>query len=131
MLVLSSEELSSYRRVSAICKSLLSKMFPLMFLIVFRILYLMCYILVQKQPSRGFLKKRCSKIMQQIYRRTLRHGFSAVNLLNIFRTTLLKKTSGRLLLLVLITFIGIMRTVTKEMSWRFDIIKKQSPRDVL
>ena len=77
---------------------------------------LIFYILVQKQPSRGSLKKRCSKIMQQIYRRTLRHGFSAVNLLHIFRTPLLKSTSGRLLLLVLIAFIGIIRTVTKEMS---------------
>ena len=26
--------------------------------------------LPQKQPSRGILEKRCSKIMQQIYRKT-------------------------------------------------------------
>ena len=50
-----------------------------------------------KQPSRGVLRKRCSKNMQQIYRRTpmpnfieitLRHGCSAVDLLHIFRTSL-------------------------------------------
>ena len=28
-------------------------------------------IYLQKQPSRGVLKKRCSENMQQIYRRTL------------------------------------------------------------
>ena len=60
-----------------------------------------------------FLPKRCSKNMQQIYRRTptpkcdfnsnfieitLRHGYSPVNFLHIFRTPFLKNTSGRLLL---------------------------------
>ena len=53
-----------------------------------------------KQPSRGFLKKRSSENMQQIYRRTpllcniieiaLRHGCSPVNLLHILRTYFLK-----------------------------------------
>ena len=36
VLLLSPKELSPYTRVSVICKSLLSKMFLLMFLIVFR-----------------------------------------------------------------------------------------------
>ena len=54
------------------------------------------------QPSRG-VRKRCSKNLQQIYRRThqpkydfnkvaetaLRHGFSPVNLMHIFRTRFL------------------------------------------
>ena len=61
---------------------------------------------------RGFLKKRCSENMQQIYRRTpmpkcdfnkvacnfieikLRHGCSPVNLRHIFRTPFLNNTSG-------------------------------------
>ena len=75
--------------------------------------------LLQKQPSRRVLRKRCSKNTQQIYRRTpmpncdfnkvasnfieiaLRHGCSPVNLLHIFRTTFPKNTSGRLLLLLI------------------------------
>ena len=68
---------------------------------------------IQKQPPRGVPTKSCSKNMQQIYRRTptpkcyfnskfieitLRHGYSPVNFLHIFRTPFLKNTSGRLLL---------------------------------
>ena len=63
----------------------------------------------QKQPSRGVLRERCSKNMQQIYRRTpmqsnfieitLQHGCSPVNLLHIFGTRFPKNTSGRLLLI--------------------------------
>ena len=71
---------------------------------------------IQKQPSRGVLKKTCSEIMQQIYRDhpcrsvisiklrckfieiILRHGCSPVKLLHIFRTPYTKNTSGRLLL---------------------------------
>ena len=59
---------------------------------------------LQKQPSRGILKKSCSENMQQIYRRTpirsvisikllcnfteiaLRHGCSPLNLLHILNT---------------------------------------------
>ena len=52
------------------------------------------------KPFRGVLRKRCSEIMQQIYRRTpmpkcdfskvaFRHGSFFVNLLHIFRTTFL------------------------------------------
>ena len=70
--------------------------------------------ILQKQPSRVVLKKRCSENMQQVYRRapmpkcdfnkvacnfieiTLWHGCSPVNLLHIFRTPFLKSTSGRL-----------------------------------
>ena len=60
---------------------------------------------IQKQPSRGVLKKRCSGNMQQIYRRTpcwiaLRHGCSPVNLPHIFRIPFLKNTSGRLLVFI-------------------------------
>ena len=61
-------------------------------------------LLLQKQPSRGILKKRCSEIMQQIYSNfieiTFWHGCSPVNLLYIFRTTFSKNTSGWLLLSV-------------------------------
>ena len=64
----------------------------------------------QKQPSRDVLRKRCSKNMQQIYRRTpmstcnvnkvaaLRHGCSPVNLMHIFRITFPKNNSEWLLL---------------------------------
>ena len=71
---------------------------------------------IQKQPSRGVLIKRCSENMQQIYIRehpcrsvisiklkskiieiTLRHGWSPVDLLYIFRTSFPKNTSGGLL----------------------------------
>ena len=47
---------------------------------------------IQKQPSRGVLRKRCSENMQQIYRRmlwkfieiTFRHGCTPVNMQQIF-----------------------------------------------
>ena len=74
-------------------------------------------LLVQKQPPRVVLKKRCSESMQQIYRRTLMQKcdinevsllcnfidivLRPVNLLHIFRTTFLKNTSGWLLMLVI------------------------------
>ena len=72
--------------------------------------------ILQKQPSRGALRKRCSENMQQIFRRalmpsvisiklqsnsieiTLQYGCSPVNLLHIFRKTFPENTSGRLLL---------------------------------
>ena len=68
--------------------------------------------MIQKQPPRGILKKRCSENMQQIYRRTpmpkcdsiklqsnfieitLRLGCSPVNVLHIFRTPFPRYTSG-------------------------------------
>ena len=60
---------------------------------------------IQKQPSRGVLKKRCSENMryaanlqENTYEITLWHGCSPVNLLHIFRTSFPKDTSGRLLL---------------------------------
>ena len=69
----------------------------------------------QKQSPRCVLSKRCSKNMQQIYRKTLllkcdlnlqsnfieitlRHRCSPVNLLHIFKTPFSKNTSGWLLL---------------------------------
>ena len=73
------------------------------------------HIFVQKQPSRGILRKRCSENMQQNYRRTpkpkcdfnkvpieitFRIGCSPINLLNIFRIPFPKNTSGWLLLFV-------------------------------
>ena len=71
---------------------------------------------LQKQPSRGVLRKRCSENMQQIYSKhqgrsaisvklpcnfieiTLLHGCSPVNLLHVLRAPFLKNTSRRLLL---------------------------------
>ena len=60
----------------------------------------------QKQPPRGVPKERCSENMQQIYSRTpmpkweipLRHGYSPVNLLHIFRIPFTKNTFGGLIL---------------------------------
>ena len=63
--------------------------------------------MLQKQSSRGVLRKKCLENMLQIYRRTISkqifwitlwHRFSPVNLLHIFRTPFPKNTSGRLLL---------------------------------
>ena len=62
---------------------------------------------LEKYPSRGVFKKRCSENMLQIYRRTsmpkcyfnkvteiiLRHGCSPVNLQHNFRTRFPKNTS--------------------------------------
>ena len=60
--------------------------------------------LVQKQPSRIARRKRCSEIMQEIYRRApmtkgLQHGCAPVNLLHIFRMSFTNNTSGWLLLM--------------------------------
>ena len=58
---------------------------------------------IQKQPSRGVLRKRCSENMQQIYRRTPMlkcDGCSPVNLLHIFRTAFPRSTAGWLLLTI-------------------------------
>ena len=55
---------------------------------------------IQKQPPRGVLWKRCSENMQQIYRRTIMYVCSPVNLLHIFKTPFPMNTSGRLLLVV-------------------------------
>ena len=72
--------------------------------------------MLQKQPTNGVLRKRCSETMQQISGEhpcwsaisikmrskfieiTLRHGRSPVILLDIFRTHFLKNTSRRLLM---------------------------------
>ena len=56
---------------------------------------------VQKQPSRGIFRKRCSENMQQIYRRTPMP--KCVNLMYIFRTPFPKNASGGLLLKVLLS----------------------------
>ena len=71
----------------------------------------------QKQPSIGVLRKRCYKNIEQIYRKTpvpkcdsvievaLRHGYSPVNLLHIFRTPFNKNKYGGLLLLLVSSII--------------------------
>ena len=64
--------------------------------------------LMQKQPSRGILRKRCSENMQQIYKRTPMlkcdfnkvARFSPVNLLHVLRRAVLKNTSEGLHLLM-------------------------------
>ena len=57
---------------------------------------------MQKQLSRGYLRKRCSGKIQQIYRRTPIPKFDfnkvALNLLNIFRVPFPKNTPGWLFL---------------------------------
>ena len=72
------------------------------------ILFYSCKSLHQKQPSRGVHRKRCSRNMQQIYRRTPMpnhtqitpwHECSPVNLLPFSGTSFPKKTSDGLLLL--------------------------------
>ena len=61
--------------------------------------YVLLLNVLQKQPSRGVLKKSCSENMQQIYSRTpieitLRYECSPANLLHIFRTPFLKNSSA-------------------------------------
>ena len=74
---------------------------------------------VQKQPPRGVPRKgvlkicsKCTgghpcqsavsiKLQSSFIEITLRHGCSPVNLLYIFRTPVLKKTSGWMLLIVI------------------------------
>ena len=74
---------------------------------------------LQKQPSRGALKKSCSENMQQIYRRTPmlkcdfthRHGCSPANLLHIFRTPFSKNTSRWLLLELIFAIVSKTQTI--------------------
>ena len=42
---------------------------------------------IQKQPSRGVLRKRCSENMQQIYRRTPCRSTTSIKLQQIYRRT--------------------------------------------
>ena len=91
-------------------------------LTLFEVLACKCFIafskVMQKQPSRGALRKRCFENIQQIYSRTpmpkcdfnkvalqsnfieitLPRGCSSVNLLRIFRIPFTKNTPERLLL---------------------------------
>ena len=64
---------------------------------------------LQKQPSRGVLRKRCSENKQQIYRKTFQinfieiaipHGCFPVHLLHSSRTPVYKNTQGELLLTI-------------------------------
>ena len=81
------------------------------------------------------LKKRCCENMQQIYTRptmqkcnfnkvahqlieiTLRHGYSPVHLLHIFRTPFPRNTSGWLLLQIII-YISKIENLRRQMSWK-------------
>ena len=83
---------------------------------------LLSHSLLQKQPPRGVLWKRCSENMQQIYRLlcnfieiTLRHGGSPVNLLHISWRSFLENTSGWLLLLTLAFYLERFSKIT----WRY------------
>ena len=71
---------------------------------------------IQKQPSRGVPRKRCSEniikftgenpcrsVISIIIEIALRHGCSPVNLLHIFKTPFSRNTSGRLLLNLTLT----------------------------
>ena len=91
--------------------------------------------ILQKQPSRGALRKRCSENMQQIFRRalmpsvisiklqsnsieiTLQYGCSPVNLLHIFRKTFPENTSGGLLLYL---FSLVSYKVHQKLIWPFN-----------
>ena len=77
---------------------------------------------LQKQPTRGVLKKRCSeiyskftgehscrsvisiKLLCNFIEISLRHECSPANMLHIFRTTFLRNTSGWLLLTLIFFF---------------------------
>ena len=63
------------------------------------------HFIIQKHTSRGVLKKQFSENTQQSYRRIpmLKSDFSGcftLNLLHIFKTSFLKNTSGKLLLII-------------------------------
>ena len=84
-----------------------------------------------QKPPRVVLRKWCSENMQQVYRKTLmskcnfnhlqssfieiafHDGCSPVNVLQIFKTTFFKRTSGRLLLKILIQHLGITSPLKK------------------
>ena len=65
---------------------------------------------IQKQPFRGVLRKRCSKNVQQIHKRTpmskcdfskvAKHEYYAVNLMYICGTFFHNNVSGGLLLII-------------------------------
>ena len=91
---------SCYFFLPWLCKNIFLKFFFLCF-------HHMLANSIHKQPPRGVPRKRCSRNMQQIYRRapmlklqsnftkiTLRHGFSLVNLLHIFRIPFLNTFSS-------------------------------------
>ena len=75
--------------------------------------------ILQKQPLRGVLKKRCSENMQEnnFIEITLRHGCSPVNFLHIFRTPFLKNTSEwlHLILKKFLQALGIWKGITNSL----------------
>ena len=90
--------------------------------------------IIQKQFSRGVLRKRCSENTQQFFRRTPmpKWDFSEValyfywnrtsawlfscKLLHILRTSLPKNTSGRLLLIIIVAFPHFHNEIKLEVS---------------
>ena len=83
--------------------------------------------MLQKQPFKSVLRKRCSKNMQQIYRTpwqvafnfieiALWHGCSQVNLLHIFRTPFPKNTSGGLFLVLINSKKGVLQEYLRAMA---------------
>ena len=110
-----SDWLKDYRNITEMCcsRNFFHYILILWYFIIFNITTWNKICVIQKLPSRGVLKKRCSDNTQQIYRRTtmpkfvcnfigitLRHGCSPVNLPHIFRTPFTKNTSERLLLVI-------------------------------
>ena len=84
------------------------------------------FVILQKQPASGVLRKRYFENMQQIYRRTLlpKCDFSNValqlywnrnSLLHIFRTPFYKNTSGGLLLIL------VWELSIKRMDYLFEV----------
>ena len=79
--------------------------------------------MLQKQPSQGVLKERCSGNMHQIYRiipsnfieTTLRRGCTSVNLLHIFRTPFHKNASGGLFLMIKATIFFFQYETTEQL----------------
>ena len=116
---------------------------------------------LQKQPSRGILRKRCSENMEQIYMRTTvpmfdfnklatqlfefayRHGCPPVNLLHNFWTSFPKNTSEGLLLLLVRYRFDIdanlqhgciyhwLRKISLNSNWNFVRIKILFLQDIL
>ena len=96
---------------------------------------------IQKQPSRGVLKKRYSQNMQNygmpkcdfrsnFIEIALWHGCSPVNLLHIFKAPLPNNTSGRLLLKIAAQAIWAAQAFGAGDLFRI-FLQKQSARGVL
>ena len=98
--------------------------------------------LIQKQPFRGVLMKKCSENIQEINRRspmpkcdfnkvvnnsikiTLRHGCSPVNLVYILRTPFPKNISGELFLFIRYNWYYVAIIEKKKKSYSSQMLKK-------